>query len=884
MSGKTSASSKTKLYSWTLNEAADWLCTHPDDPIVQYIALQLAWRESRVEDIGSLLNARSSGPLLAARGRQINLLSIFSGAAAVHESLQLDAMRPTTQPSPVAPSMGVEGPWPPQRKARKGASVPIDSLKMPSVASHPFKEMLGDKKPSVSKLAAMVPGDNFLVESKSANSILQALQTITDWGEVFSQQGMRDVGSARVAESVRTQLLFDGEQFEDLLQTDFDEVAITGSDLYLAEGSDVTVLFLGGAESIASLQNGINDEAQRLGLECESFKHDQLECVRVQNADATVRMFATNLNPNLHIRSNSLAAMKRIATAAKHDTNLGATAEFAYIRTLIPWDKTSEDVFVYFSDPFVHRLISPGLRLTERRRMICYNHMRMIGHASLLHCTETGVCPTSLDDLVQSKCLSENFNNGVFTCPDGGAYSLMQQGKLPIGQCTHHGNPGFMTPCLEIPVSAATAQEVVEYETFVREYSQYWRTYFDPICMRMQMTNDRYELETIVLPLIDNSVYTTLADSLGGQPETLESAPMPSKTVLSTGFKLNKSNLLTSKWMQNSPSTSDARKKSPFLKTTIQRDTKQFISHGIGNQLGIHVWDSPPTFHLDLPALLAFATTNSAASQMLMNPLILPYVGLIASLNVPVYATFDVRNEEIVDNYLAQLEQAISKSHNGATECFKVQLGGNKIAYGLSISVGPAGFKFFWSRIDKTLYVTSQISLLKDIWKVCENHQLDICDGEGSNANALIRIRPERWAESLPSIRHNWKENNCRSCHRNLSSLTAVSKALASLQEHEAVRAGDLLHEMSLHPYLGVTRVCPDGGIYKFDADNGIVECNVHGSSTSKRLDCSNSADKCILPEEMNRVTAALKFLEDGLHAKLVLERGSKTCSKVDES
>ena len=64
-----------------------------------------------------------------------------------------------------------------------------------------------------------------------------------------------------------------------------------------------------------------------------------------------------------------------------------------------------------------------------------------------------------------------------------------------------------------------TNEEADEYEAFVKDYNQYWRLYFDPIALRIQMNADRYRLETIILPLIDNSIYTGLAHVLGGTPE-----------------------------------------------------------------------------------------------------------------------------------------------------------------------------------------------------------------------------------------------------------------------------------------------------------------------------------------------------------------------------
>ena len=44
--------------------------------------------------------------------------------------------------------------------------------------------------------------------------------------------------------------------------------------------------------------------------------------------------------------------------------------------------------------------------------------------------------------------------------------------------------------------------EAAQYQEFVKDYNQYWKEYFDPIVVRLQITPERYRLETIVLPLI----------------------------------------------------------------------------------------------------------------------------------------------------------------------------------------------------------------------------------------------------------------------------------------------------------------------------------------------------------------------------------------------
>ncbi|HEV3115603.1 MAG TPA: DUF1559 domain-containing protein, partial [Gemmataceae bacterium] len=184
-------------------------------------------------------------------------------------------------------------------------------------------------------------------------------------------------------------------------------------------------------------------------------------------------------------------------------------------------------------------LVGPELKLTEMRRMLCYTYLRMIGHAAMLYRSEHGTNPRSLEELVQAGCLPSHVAWGdPATCPDGGKHSLSADGMS--GVCSHHGRAHFLRPCCEIPVREVTKMEADGYKQFLDEYNQYWRMFFDPIALRLQITPERYRLETIILPLIDNSIYTGLASILGGKPEPLDALPVPERNIFSVAVRVNK--------------------------------------------------------------------------------------------------------------------------------------------------------------------------------------------------------------------------------------------------------------------------------------------------------------------------------------------------------
>src|SRR4051794_40605586 len=76
---------------WTAEDILRQLARQPDDPYLQYVAVQLARREGRVQDIGWRL-MRGRFDFGAGRRERTDLFNTFTGALAIQESLQLDTL------------------------------------------------------------------------------------------------------------------------------------------------------------------------------------------------------------------------------------------------------------------------------------------------------------------------------------------------------------------------------------------------------------------------------------------------------------------------------------------------------------------------------------------------------------------------------------------------------------------------------------------------------------------------------------------------------------------------------------------------------------------------------------------------------------------------
>lgn len=257
----------------------------------------------------------------------------------------------------------------------------------------------------------------------------------------------------------------------------------------------------------------------------------------------------------------------------------------------------------------------------------------------------------------------------------------------------------------------------------------------------------------------------------------------------------------------------------------------------------------------------------------------LPISFMIASLNSPVYLAIPVNDEKIVDQFLGGLDDALAvlarqKNRNG---WFELDFNFYRIAsedttdgtrcYG--VRFGPIQWRVFFARIDRGLYIASKRFILDDLrQKELEPKAID----RGPTAHAMIRLRPEHWKEVLPGFRLGWAESSREACLNNLGSLGSVARAMTAsgdglAKPTDVLRAADRLY--------GTHSFCPDGGKYGISPDGREVRCSVHGTALAPRqpLAPRPGSPMSQILNEFGGLTAALTFLEDGLHAVVTIER-----------
>jgi hypothetical protein len=1092
----------------------------PKDNYLQYVVLQLARRENRLQEaVEEIDHITGIGPrrIASERAQSVDLFNMFSGALAIQESLQLDTMRDgVAAPSPTAPvpakgaALADPKAAPAKQAPKSKDAVAIASLTGPTIKSHPWQKMLAGRKPILSPLARCVPEDFYYVEFRSLNKMLDALELGTDWTSHLSSQATQDAQTELVGERLKQQLAV---QTKPLLRPFYnlvvEEAAVTGSDLYFREGSDVTLLFRFKQPAVfRARMNRFLDSAQNSRPEAKRAEGTVLGIpyVHVGTPDRAIHVFSAYPQENLHVRSNSLAGLTRVLEAVQGKTadgkqvrRLGDTDELAYVRTLMERGAAEEDGFIYLSDPFIRRLVGPQVKLTEARRMVCYNHLRMISNAALLYRSEHGKAPTSFAELRQAGCAPGEFGQGELRCPDGGTYTLAKDGMT--AQCSHHGHCDCLVPCLEIPLAKVTADEAEQYRAFLEAYNQYWRTFFDPIAMRLQVTPKRLRLETIILPLIDNSIYASLAQALGGKPEALDALPTPKRNILSVAFRLNKAAMLAQAGLKppdpsqaqvsdlgnrqacinnlkqigiglhsyhadlakfpavanfdknnkpllswrvhilpyieqqalykefhlDEPWDSAHNKKliprmpaifscpenrvqrgqttylAPVSKETVfTGDSKaqrlpdildgtsntvfvvdandkhavpwtkpedllyddnnpwnglvghhgeacvalfvdgavhvlnpklnperlaafftraggeeialsstdeiieqvngslllellgpaaryldktrylEFLTKGLGNQVGIHIYDAVPVFDFNLPGFLGMALGSSNGESRVMSDATI-WIGMVgASLTSPLYVSLPVQDPKIVDEFLDQLDSIVARlvREQGRANvlAFRGDFCKTRTPKGLparsfSVHVGPVTWRLFWARVNNGLYLTNKLFVLDDL--ADPDQQMVVKRDSGPVAHAMIRMRPQHWNQVLPDYRLGWADNDREACLNNVGPLSSMARSLVATMPAAADKDFEqAIHELA-HRMYGVHFYCPQGGRYVVARDKKRVTCSEHGTAlapTQPAAEAGNRTTHRYL-HEFAGMTVALTFLEDGLHAVVTIDR-----------
>jgi hypothetical protein len=312
----------------------------------------------------------------------------------------------------------------------------------------------------------------------------------------------------------------------------------------------------------------------------------------------------------------------------------------------------------------------------------------------------------------------------------------------------------------------------------------------------------------------------------------------------------------------------------------------EFLTKGIGNQVGLHICDAEPMFDFNLPNFLgrSLGSFNGRRGSFQLDQGLI--IGLlISSLNAPVYVSIPVRDVKIVDEFLDELDKLlvrIAREQRGRDGLFGIEqdfyhmpLGRDSSTRSYTFQFGPVKWRFFWGRIGNGLYIASKPFILEDLAAMEADKANSTASDDGIQAHGMIRIRPQNWNRVISSYQLGWEENNRQACLHNLGPLSSLSRSLpAKTLSLPQDKLRLKLRRLGARMY-DTHFFCPDEGRYVVSPDGKMVTCSIHGSATSPRQLAAPSQQSNLgrLMRDFENMTLTLTFLEDGLHAVVNIDR-----------
>lgn len=522
-------SGKTLTAKWDLRKALGAEKSKPVDLKSKRLAAWLPYAiMSRSPVLSTWMSAIDKGiakNLISPSGRRqpenLSAFDILGGRAAVRETLQLQVLNP-----------------PPGEAAKdKEYTIDVESIEGVKVKSHPFAEMLKNSgnKGGTLPLAELAPHDHFFVYMANPGDILgfldQGCGFLDRIGSNFTGNSV-DYGLDR---KYPESLGFNRELLQAVLKLGvIKDCALIFPDLFFIDGTDITVI------SRLTKAGAVKTLLKLMGI--RDFSQEKIISRKLKNGAAVFWC----LWENLFVISTAERELKKVLElkSGGGKGSLGKSDEFRYMLTQLPVKKSTWS-YAYLSDPFIRRLVSPAVKIAQLRRIKARAEMEYLTACALLAQLDGMKSPFSIKKLADYGYIPERYIERSATAAARPNHTNSSPLKKPYKKnkvFTHNsietdyyfdsnhilhsqtfGRLANMKSLSEVPIERVSEREKKAYERYVRRYSSYWQQYFDPIALRLDEAAAGFlEAEVFILPLINNSVYNSLKDTLKSEQDDTE--------------------------------------------------------------------------------------------------------------------------------------------------------------------------------------------------------------------------------------------------------------------------------------------------------------------------------------------------------------------------
>lgn len=550
------------------------------------------------------------------------------------------------------------------------------------------------------------------------------------------------------------------------------------------------------------------------------------------------------------IYSNSHRAVRRAVDAAVGASPaLYDSLDYRYVTTVLPPAAAANSGYFFVPEAMIRRLVGPAAKISEKRRLQCYNNLVMLNNASLFYRMEFGRSPKSLAELVQGRFVDP----AKIVCPHGGAYAY--DPDRDACTCSLHNRLKYLTPNIELNVLGVSQNEAAEYERYKQRYQAFWQGMFDPIAVRIAVDR-RVKLETCVLPMANGSLYNELRAMVDKTPRPLGMARIAPSALASLTMVPGRKVLAAQ--LREVPGVAEVLRSNPTLADMAW----------VGDRASLHFCDGDSILQVD-PAL--------------MHPLQLPLLGnvsigqqgaataLLMALTMPVYATIDVENRDQAAKLLQQLSQQIilqGADVGGfrlSADAYRLPDYKGHPLYVFGVELYAVKLRLHVAVVGDQLVVATKPELLREVIDASTAK-----DGQPPDAaHLLVRLNRRGLNRAYDDVQLYWEEKARTACNRNISSISNLVK-LYGVKIDDVPRLSEAKY--------GVRYFCPDDGDYRFDAEQNQVVCSVHGNREQSRQNPhpDRKASFARFIENLDELAVSLRFQEDAPLTTVEIVRSEK--------
>jgi Protein of unknown function (DUF3352) len=692
-------------------------------------------------------------------------------------------------------------------------SIHISQVDPPKIKSLDYEELLETARedghePSVQEVASLIPEDQYLLQFNSWSAANALYASSEKWFEPVLRMLTMDARDHGLMSKYERQLMIAFDDLKPLFESGaVQEMTITGSDFYVAEGTDVSILLKTADPGVvlAQLDKAAMDaKQQHSDFEDRQFNYRGVSITARYTPSREISCFVVQ-HENWLIISNSHVGIRRVVDTIQNQMpSLADTSDYPYVTALHPPLDDPDSGYFYCSDSLLRYLTSPEFKIGERRRKQSLNNLIMLNNASLFWRLEYGTAPQSLEQLIDGRFIGRD----KLICPQGGAYSFDTDSDSSVSSVFNRIK--YLTPIRELKTLQVSMQEQKEFSRYATRYQSFWQDYFSPVAIRFTATED-LSLDYCLLPFANSSNWKWL-NSLFADNEQPLVARAPAETMIAS-MSVGSGRAAMGDWIRTVPGVSDVLKDDPTL-TDL---------HWLGDRMSVNFCDTHALLEIDptviQPGALPIPLTTVQQSGIV--------AALFATVS-PVYVTLDIEDRDKADRFLQMLASRAFLYGGDNSGPFTTELDSYRLPsyrdhniYVVSYRIYAARVRLYLSAVGDQLVVATEPQILNQVIDASLAGQ----DEQKLDAQFAIRIRPEAMQKFRGDLRTYWEEHSRRASHDNIMPLyTLIHLYNAPLDD---------IDKLSDAKY-GVTYFCPDGE-YRYDADSDQVTSTVYGNREDSR-------------------------------------------------